>query len=764
MEGTPLELWGGAECTVNRVGGKYFDQLERSAHAGRAEDLDLFASLGIRALRQPVLWERTAPEGLEDAHWTWADERLTRLRSLGLRPIVGLVHHGSGPRTTSLVDAAFPEKLARFARAVAERYPWVEDYTPVNEPLTTARFSGLYGHWYPHGRDPLTFARCLLAQCRAVVLSMRAVREVNPHARLMQTEDLGKTFSTRALNYQAEFENERRWLTFDLLCGRVGRAHPMWDYLTCIGVKESDLAWFISNACPPDIVGVNHYLTSERFLDERLERYPPHTHGGNGRHAYADVEAVRARAEGCAGPRVLLKEAWERYRLPLAVTEAHLGCTREEQLRWFVEVWDAARRLREEGGDVRAVTAWALLGSFDWDSLLTREGVHYEPGVFDLRAPAPRPTALARLLRELARGEEPSHPALDAPGWWQRLERLLYLPEQKRHANAKAVASLRPGSTDARVKSGGADARANSWGGNVRARAGGGKARTLLLTGATGTLGRAFARACRARAISYQLLTRGEMDIADETSVASALEEFQPWAIINAAGYVRVDDAEREPEVCRRENTDGPAVLAEASAARGIALVTFSSDLVFDGSMRRPYVERDAPAPLGVYGRSKLEAEARVLAANPSALVVRTSAFFGPHDEYNFVTVALRALSEGRRFEAACDSVVSPTYVPDLTGVCLDLLIDGERGVWHLSNQDALSWAELARRAAMLAGFDAELVEERPASSLGLVAARPAYSALASERGVLLPPLESALKRYVCERAAPPFAARARMI
>ena len=98
-------------------------------------------------------------------------------------------------------------------------------YTPVNEPLSTARFSGLYGHWYPHGRDSLTWARILLTECRAVVLAMRAIREVNPTAQLVQTEDLGKAYSTPALAYQAEFENERRWLSFDLLCG-TGRSEP----------------------------------------------------------------------------------------------------------------------------------------------------------------------------------------------------------------------------------------------------------------------------------------------------------------------------------------------------------------------------------------------------------------------------------------------------------------------------------------------------------------------------------------------------------
>jgi dTDP-4-dehydrorhamnose reductase len=417
------EVWAGVECTVNRVGERYFDQLARGGHASRPEDLELFAWLGVKAVRYPVLWERTAPEGLEEARWSWADERLARLRGMGVRAVVGLLHHGSGPRHTSLTDPAFPEKLAAYARAVAERFPWVEDYTPVNEPLTTARFSGLYGHWYPHGRDERTFARALFNQLRGVALAMRAVREVNPSARLVQTEDIGKTYSTRRLAYQAEFENERRWLSFDLLAGRVAGDHPLRGHLLWAGLTEAELEWFVENPCPPDLLGVNHYLTSERFLDESLARYPAHAHGGNGRERYADVEAVRVLAEGPAGPRALLREAWARYRLPVAVTEVHLGCTREEQLRWFKEVWEAACGLREEGVDLRAVTAWALLGSFDWDSLVTRDAGRYEPGAFDVRAPRPRPTALARMLREAAAGREFTHPVLHAPGWWRRLDR-----------------------------------------------------------------------------------------------------------------------------------------------------------------------------------------------------------------------------------------------------------------------------------------------------------------------------------------------------
>ena len=270
------EIWGGLECTVARVGDTYLDQTLLNGHENRPEDLDAFAALGIRAIRYPVLWERIAPGDLDEADWRWTDERLARLRELGLRPIVTLLHHGSGPRHTDLTRPDFAPKLAAFARRVAERYPWLDLYTPVNEPLTTARFSGLYGHWYPHARDHRTFLRCLVNQVEGVRLAMRAIREVNPAARLVQTEDLGRAFSTPRLAYQAAHENHRRWLSLDLLLGRVDRQHPLRDYLRQ-ALSEEELRALDAGQeapCPPDIVGINHYLSSERFLDERLERYP----------------------------------------------------------------------------------------------------------------------------------------------------------------------------------------------------------------------------------------------------------------------------------------------------------------------------------------------------------------------------------------------------------------------------------------------------------------------------------------------------------
>jgi dTDP-4-dehydrorhamnose reductase len=178
----PLALWGGHECTLNRVGDRYVDQSRLSGHFSRSDDLDAFAALGIRTLRYPVLWEQVSPDFPERCDWHCHDKRLARLRALGVDPIIGLVHHGSGPAYTDLLDDGFAAGLARHAGRVAARYPWVEAWTPVNEPLTTARFSALYGHWYPHQRDERCFWLALLNQIDGVGAAMQAIRAVIPGA------------------------------------------------------------------------------------------------------------------------------------------------------------------------------------------------------------------------------------------------------------------------------------------------------------------------------------------------------------------------------------------------------------------------------------------------------------------------------------------------------------------------------------------------------------------------------------------------------
>ena len=103
---------------------------------------------------------------------------------------------------------------------------------------------------------------------------MAAIRRVNPNARLIQTDDISVTRGTERMSPVVEFYNERRWLCWDLLCGRVDRMHPLWGYLTDSGASEEALLWFAEHPCPPDIIGVNHYVTSDRWLDHRVDRYP----------------------------------------------------------------------------------------------------------------------------------------------------------------------------------------------------------------------------------------------------------------------------------------------------------------------------------------------------------------------------------------------------------------------------------------------------------------------------------------------------------
>lgn len=717
----PLELWAGAECTVNRVGDRFRDQLVETGHHHRPDDLDRVAELGVCALRFPILWERVCPDDPATCDWAWSDTRLARLRDLGLRPIAGLVHHGSGPRRTDLLDPDFGRKLGAYAARVAERYPWIEDWTPVNEPLTTARFAALYGHWYPHARDEGDFWRALVHQVEGVACAMAAVRAVRASARLIQTDDLGKTYGTPATQAQVAYDNHRRWMGWDLLCGRVVPGHPLWDRLVGFGLAAR-LEALADAPCPPDILGINHYLTSDRFLDEDLSAYPPAMHGGNGAIAYVDTEAVRVLDPAPGGLANALAEAWERYRIPIAITEVHNGCTREEQMRWMRDAWRDAELARLAGVEVQAVTAWSLFGAAGWNTLLTEPGV-YEPGVFDVRDGALRATALVPLLQTLSAGAPSTHPALEGAGWWRRDQRLLF----RRHPHPSPGEGIAPPPA---------------------------RRRPLLITGATGTLGQALVRTCEVRGLAYLCTDRAMLDLHDGDSIAAALGEYRPWAVVNAAGWVRVDAAEAEESACYATNCEGATKLAAACAERGIPSVHFSSDLVFDGTRGRPYREDDPAAPLNAYGRSKAAMEAAIGALPGQHLIVRTAAFFSPWDPHNFAVQVVEALAAGRRVPAAADQIVSPAYVPELCHATLDALIDGEAGVLHLANRGAVHWADFAAAVAEACHLPPGRIDPVPGRALGWKAVRPACVPLAGRR---MATLESALQAFA---AAPETAER----
>ena len=480
------------------------------------------------------------------------------------------------------------------------------------------------------------------------------------------------------------------------------------------GVTDEQLDFFKSNPCAPSIIGINHYLTSERYLDENLQNYPTHTWGGNGKDQYVDVEAVRVDNDFLSGPFNILKEVWKRYGMPISVTEIHLHCSREEQLRWFKQVYESAVALKQEGVNIKAVTAWAILGSYDWSSLLTQNENVYEPGLFDVRAGKPRATALTKLVSSIIAGKDFTHPVMEGDGWWKRACRVVYNSPEKNNLIISMPKATQP----------------------------------LLITGKTGTLGKAFERLCYLRGINCKVVTRQELDITNPASIEHAINFYKPWAIVNTAGYVRVDDAENDAENCFLVNAFAPKFIAESCQRHGVKFVTFSSDLVFNGEKNNPYIESDLVSPLNIYGQSKALAEQHVLSNNNSALIIRTSAFFGPWDNFNFITNALNSFKNNLEFTAADDVTISPTYVPDLVNTTLDLLLDDEHGIWNLSNKGEVSWAMLAREVAERSGYDPKCFTPVSIADMNLIAPRPLYSVLNTEKGFELPKLEDALYRY----------------
>jgi dTDP-4-dehydrorhamnose reductase len=339
-----------------------------------------------------------------------------------------------------------------------------------------------------------------------------------------------------------------------------------------------------------------------------------------------------------------------------------------------------------------------------------------------VRGGSPRPTAIANLLRAICSGGDAHPPLFESKGWWEQEGRLLYRTPRARAREIQDTS---------------------------------GAGRPLLILGKTGTLGRAFARICAERGIHYVLWGRQELDIVNDRNIGETLAKLNPWGVINASGYVRVEDAERESGLCFQVNCVGAVALAIACRDSGIRLLSFSSDLVFDGTKGSAYTERDETRPLNAYGRSKAAAEAGILHYYPASMIVRTSAFFSPWDVHNFVRAVLNNLEAGRPFRAAGNVVVTPTYVPDLVHECLDLLQDDAQGIWHISNGHPLSWSAFARLAAVRAGYDAFLIESLSQAQMCWQAKHPSNSALCSSHGIKLPSLEHALDRYFAAVAAP---------
>jgi dTDP-4-dehydrorhamnose reductase len=242
----------------------------------------------------------------------------------------------------------------------------------------------------------------------------------------------------------------------------------------------------------------------------------------------------------------------------------------------------------------------------------------------------------------------------------------------------------------------------------------------VLVTGASGQLGIEVVAVCSSAGDDVVATDLAELDVTSRSAVAAAVTAARPDAVIHCAAWTAVDDCEGDPDKAFAINADAVRWMREASEVVGAHLLTISTDYVFDGTLDRPYHERDTPNPVSVYGRTKLAGEH---AAGPDATVVRTSWICGEHGS-NMVRTVLRLAAECDTLAFVDDQRGCPTFAADLAPMLRRLAVERRTGLHHVTNQGPVTWYEFARSIVAAIGKDPAMV--RPISTAELVPPRPA--------------------------------------
>jgi beta-glucosidase len=374
----------GIECSYPtiQVNGSIIrrDQMEECRHYECwREDLRLVKDLGIRYLRYgpPYYRMHTAPGEYD---WEWTDMVLPEIRRLGIVPIIDLNHFGVPDWLQNYQNPEFPGHFREFARAFAERYPWVRYYTPVNEMYIAAEFSAYYGWWNERLASHEAFVTALKHIVRANVEAMLAIIEVRRDALFVLCESSEHTHAdARELAEQAEMFNERRFLSLDLTCGRRMNA-GMYAYLRDHGMTDEEIEFFLRlDLREHCVMGHDYYPANEHLLVEPERR----EFGGE-----------------VFGYYVLARHYHDRYGLPVMHTETNAH--EPEAVRWLWKTWTNIQQLRRDGVPLCGMTWYSLTDQIDWDVALREKNNRVNPlGLFDLdRNIRPVGEAYRRLIRE----------------------------------------------------------------------------------------------------------------------------------------------------------------------------------------------------------------------------------------------------------------------------------------------------------------------------------------------------------------------------
>lgn len=262
----------------------------------------------------------------------------------------------------------------------------------------------------------------------------------------------------------------------------------------------------------------------------------------------------------------------------------------------------------------------------------------------------------------------------------------------------------------------------------------------ILITGANGQLGKSF----RLKKVDFGnfdwiFADKQELDITSPHHLENFFQKYSPDFTLNCAAYTAVDRAEDEPELSRKINADGAALLAQYCEKYSCRLLHYSTDYVYDNGLNRPLLESDATSPSSVYGKSKLEGEIKILGANPTAVVIRTSWVYSPFG-HNFFLTMMKLAKSMDEIKVVTDQIGTPTYAPDLAGASVELvkeLIRGNRGlsgqIFNYSNQGVGSWYDFAHAIFEYSNFKVK-VAPVPTSEFPSNATRPNFSVLSKHK------------------------------
>jgi beta-glucosidase/6-phospho-beta-glucosidase/beta-galactosidase len=343
------------------------DQMESCGHYRHwRTDFDCVEDLGICFLRYgPPLHTTFIGPGRYD--WEFADVTFAELRRREIVPIVDLCHFGVPDWIGDFQNPDFPEQFAAYAKAFAERFPWVQLYTPVNEMFICAQFSGMFGWWNEQGTSDFTFVTALKHLVKANVLAMRTILDVRPDAIFIQSEssEYFHAENPRAIK-SAEIANSKRFLSLDLNYGhRVDSG--MYEYLTDNGLTREEYHFFLCNHVRHHcILGNDYYWTNEHRISEDGKQ--------------------RASGE-IFGYSEITRQYHHRYRLPVMHTETNLveGPNGDEAVNWLWKQWANVLRVRNDGVPTVGFTWYSLTDQMDWDTALREDNGHVHPvGLYDL--------------------------------------------------------------------------------------------------------------------------------------------------------------------------------------------------------------------------------------------------------------------------------------------------------------------------------------------------------------------------------------------